>query len=440
MKKTVLTFIVLLGLFGAEITYSQTNQKALVGFWNGEITNGRKERQVELEFSLDKNGELQCHWSIPETGIIKSQLSGVLFNEATGELDLNKKFITGRLSSGTLTATLNAHGFVGNLELKKSVNSVLEPVNQRELMFKNGDVSLSGSLILPEGSGPFPAIIFVHGSGPGVKADWRYAARRLSRLGFACLIYDKRGSGDSQGNWVTSSLEDLAQDVSVAISTLQTLPEIKADEIGLWGHSQGGWVGPLTSSLSGKVAFQVMVSGGGTKPRDTEKFDYLQNLEYGDFDDQVRTDVLTLLNQYFDFLSTGKNRTELVQTIEEAKKKPWYDYINIHRVLVSESNQKNWKWVADYDPLDDISKLKEPILVIFGGEDIIQEEGMPIGRWLKGLKAAGNENYELAIFPKGNHGIRLGNHDSGPIFWQDFVEGYWESAESWLIKNVIANE
>src|SRR5688572_10197781 len=151
------------------------------------------------------------------------------------------------------------------------------PIREEEVTFKNGDVTLAGTLLLPAATPSSkvkrPALVFVHGSGE----QWRemywglgylYAAR-----GFAVLAYDKRGVGKSTGNWRESSFQNLADDAVAGAKFLQARTDIAANQIGFWGQSQGGWIAPLAASRFPEAAFAVALSGGGLSPADTELFD-----------------------------------------------------------------------------------------------------------------------------------------------------------------------
>jgi hypothetical protein len=72
---------------------------------------------------------------------------------------------------------------------------------QENVRFTSGSVSLAGTLVSPRGRGPFPAIVFIHGSGPDSRENYRGQAVWFARQGFAALIYDKRGVGVSTGDW-----------------------------------------------------------------------------------------------------------------------------------------------------------------------------------------------------------------------------------------------
>src|SRR5262249_34250200 len=130
---------------------------------------------------------------------------------------------------------------------------------QETVTFNNGDVRLVGCLTLPKGPGPHPAIVFVHGSGPGTRKQNVVEADLFARHGIASLAYDKRGCGESTGDWRQVDFNPLADDVVAAVHALQRDRRIRADKIGLYGVSQAGWIIPLAAAHSPEIAFIIPV-------------------------------------------------------------------------------------------------------------------------------------------------------------------------------------
>jgi pimeloyl-ACP methyl ester carboxylesterase len=151
---------------------------------------------------------------------------------------------------------------------------------QEQVTFANGEVRLAGVLLLPPGPGPHPALVFVHGSGPGTRGQYPFEADRFARQGIAVLAFDKRGAGESTGNWRLADFDVLAEDVLAGVHYLRQDRRIRADKIGLWGISQAGWIIPLAAAGSEEVAFIVPVSGGAVTPAEQEVWRQPQNLEY----------------------------------------------------------------------------------------------------------------------------------------------------------------
>src|SRR6056297_566209 len=73
--------------------------------------------------------------------------------------------------------------------------NIIFAITPQEIEFYSDDIKLSGTLYLPETDGPFPALVFVHGSGAETRDNSAYSAKWLSSLGYAVLTYDKRGTG-----------------------------------------------------------------------------------------------------------------------------------------------------------------------------------------------------------------------------------------------------
>ncbi|MBL8146928.1 MAG: alpha/beta hydrolase, partial [Anaerolineae bacterium] len=127
------------------------------------------------------------------------------------------------------------------------------PYREEAVTFPGGaeDVTLAGTLTIPEGDGPFPAIVLVSGSGPQDRDEtisgtlmkpFALLADALARAGVAVLRYDDRGVAESTGDFTTALTEDFTADAAAAIAWLQTQPELNPELVGVLGHSEGGMV------------------------------------------------------------------------------------------------------------------------------------------------------------------------------------------------------
>lgn len=146
------------------------------------------------------------------------------------------------------------------------------PYEQREVAYVNpaDGTKLAGTLTLPAGKGPFPAVLLITGSGPQDRDESLFAhkpfaviADHLTRQGVAVLRVDDRGVGGSSGSTMDSSADDFVGDVLAGIEQLKKTPEIDARRIGLLGHSEGGIVAPMVAARSSDVALIVLLAGTG---------------------------------------------------------------------------------------------------------------------------------------------------------------------------------
>ncbi len=302
--------------------------------------------------------------------------------------------------------------------------------------FTNGAATLRGSLVIPDGDGPFPALVFVHGSGDGPRSDFRIFAEQFARAGIASLIYDKRGSGDSTGSWVTSSLSDLAGDVVAAVTAAASHRLTDEDRIGLWAISQGGWVASVACSMTDDVAFALVVTGGGVRPRDSELYAYRNRLTAAGIPPGNQADALAVIEQYFEYLGSGVGRAALEARLEAARGEAWHDVLSLDRVLPSEQEREAWSWVATFDPLPYIARMRIPALVLLGAHDDLTPLDLTRRAWTAGLERAGNDDFTIQVFPEAGHGITVGGHDVAHGAARTYADGYFETMTTWLTRQV----
>ncbi len=160
-------------------------------------------------------------------------------------------------------------------------NADTEPVfREREVRFAQpvAGFELAGTLTIPAGAGPFPGVVLISGSGTqdrnetiGTHQPFRDLADGLARRGIVVLRFDDRGAGDSGGEPVELSdatTLDNAQDALAAVEFLADQPEVAPGRLGVIGHSEGGWIGPIVANQSDKVAFAVLLAGSGVPGAD----------------------------------------------------------------------------------------------------------------------------------------------------------------------------
>jgi len=134
--------------------------------------------------------------------------------------------------------------------------------------FENAGARLAFTLDLPPGKGPFPAVVTAHGSGQVTRDQLRWLSSHFTQLGFAVLRFDKRGVGESTGEYSGVGVENgdrmfglLAGDVAAGVRFLRTRPEIDGRRIGVAGNSQAGWILPHAARELGDLRFMVLISG-----------------------------------------------------------------------------------------------------------------------------------------------------------------------------------
>jgi dienelactone hydrolase len=241
----------------------------------------------------------------------------------------------------------------------------LEDFEYSEIYFENGDLTLAGMLMAPDGEGPFPTVVIIHGSGPSFRESKWYltVARHLLDNGIAVLLPDKRGSEKSEGEWRGSSFDVLGSDTHAAIEYLKDQDQFDYSSIGVVGMSQGGWIAPLVASQSDDVSFVVSMSGAFVTSDEQLLFEEINNIHQ---------------------MGTYRFLAELIAPLTVR---------NIQRMDF-------WLPLAGFDPLPYWEKVEVPAFAAFGGGDL----NLPVSESIDRLESL-DKDVAYKVYPEGGHGI-----------------------------------
>jgi len=366
----------------------------------------------------------------------------------------DKRFLIGLvLISAGVVLLLHNFGYGIKVDIKEE-----EPIpyKEEEVVFTNtnNDITLAGTLTLPEKSGRHPAVVMLTGSGPvnrdeeafGMK-PFRIIADHFTRKGIAVLRYDSRGVGGSTGEVYQSTIFDFAEDTLAAIGYLKTRTDINPAQIGLCGHSQGGAVAPLAASQSKDVAFIICISGFG---HIGEEIFIAQNEFIGRADGAAEKEIKEYSKTYkllFNLIRKGaseaKIKSELmtlnrkkIESKSEEEKRTLKSKVNC---MVNLFNSRWFKFFLDYDPKLALEKVKCPVLLIFGELDLQVPAEINKKSMVEALKRGGNNDYTVKIFPKANHlfqSAKTGSPSEYPNLAKEFVPGFLDFMSDWILQQV----
>ena len=183
-----------------------------------------------------------------------------------------------------------------------------DPFVERDLLVGDGDTGLPGTLALPKGAGPFPAIVLVHGSGPhdrdetiGPNKPFLDIARGLATQGIAVLRYEKRTRARPQdfAGKPFGVDEETTHDAVRAVAALRAVEGIDPGRVYVLGHSQGGMMAPRIAAMSGHVAGLVLLAAPARPLLDIviEQNRRLAVLDDGKTSDAERDAITALIKQ-----------------------------------------------------------------------------------------------------------------------------------------------
>jgi len=297
---------------------------------------------------------------------------------------------------------------------------------------------LFGTLVKPETPGPWPAVIFVHWSGPtnrGCHGWYLPIWERFVEQGYACMSWDKPGSGESRGEYDKVHLfQERASVVEGAIRFLKRRRDIDPGSIGLWGMSQAGWVMPLVAAGSEDVSFIIAVSCAGES-----------GVRQGAYLTRSRL-LLQGLSQEeaerFGELYLKRNRAE---TYEEYLKyaKPISEQQYLREVLKwgeLKSREDFTPNPADYcqfmDPVPYLERVSCPVLALWGEKDTSVDVNQAVEAYRGALTKAGNTDFQFVVFPETSHLMtrtKTGDMKEWSVE-KETVPEFLDTMERWLIE------
>jgi pimeloyl-ACP methyl ester carboxylesterase len=411
------------------------------GHWEGMATRDGESLQIIINLG-SASGGLAGTFSLPGVGVIderlrKIQNDGSEIRILLPERGGNASF-AGKIAGDEIVGTWNYQGLNGPFRLQRKLP---QPRNysEEQIHFQNGAVVLAGTLLLPLGPGPHPAVVFVHGSGAARRDSSAFLADRFARAGVAALIYDKRGAGESKGDYRKSTFDDLAGDVLAGVEMLRSRRDINHNEIGLHGTSQGGWVAPLAASRSKAVKFLILVSAPAESPAQTELHSVEANLRAQGFKEGQISTAVELTKLKIHFALTGQGGDEYAAAVERASTEKWFPLAGAPRSREHWSFA-TWRLIFDYDPIPVLEKISCPVLAIFGGRDTtfnVNENVATMQRTLApGIPAGRQNEATFKVFPRADHSILEFPQPGEPFSWPRFADAYIDLTLDWLLRHV----
>jgi pimeloyl-ACP methyl ester carboxylesterase len=316
------------------------------------------------------------------------------------------------------------------------------PLKEQEVTFADGAVRLAGTLMLPATKGPHPAIVLLHGSGPLTRYSFGPCPHFFTSLGFAVLIYDKRGTGASTGTRVDASTGDLAHlpaeyypegladDALAAFRYLQGRKEINPKEIGVWGSSEGGMLATQAAARNKGIAFAICSSGFMGPLWETL---YYQAARGRGLSAAQADEVLAFTSLWMKVARTGNEYELFLKQREEARReKPWLSSYTSDDFTSLEQMRWTWDHILSFSPLPALSQVACPVLGLWGELDQSTDAAAAERNMRAALSKSGNRDVTTKIFPNASHPLM--EMPSG----SRMAPGVFETLRTWLLARVHA--
>lgn len=408
MKNTFLILLFVLGLSGQ--LFAQTPAKGFEGSWQGTLEAAGTKLRIALAITKSEAGvytgkfeSLDQSATIPIDAItvtdaavrLDMKSSGILYE---GVLNKDRTELAGTFTQGgqgypltfkrgeqaaaSVQAAPSAQPAVAKPKPDYSAPADAPYTAENVVVKTPAGHSMAGTLTLPKGASrekPVGAIVTVTGSGaqdrdeaiglPGFQ-PFRQIADTLARRGVAVLRMDDRGTGESGGTFKGSTSGDFAEDARAGLAYLRTRPEIRADRLGVLGHSEGAIIAPMVAEKEPTLRAIVLLAGIAQPGRTALHFQLKNGFER-------------------DTKLTPEKRAELIAGIPA-------------RIDAMGAADPWMKFFFEYDPAATMRRVKTPVLILTGSRD---QQAVPaeVALMEAAFKEAGNKDVTARVLPDLNH-------------------------------------
>ncbi len=420
-------------------------QDDLSGTWNG-VLNVAGQLRLVLHVDQSKDGTYTGKLDSPDQNVsgivcdavlVKSAVSGSTLTFTISKLHVSYTgtLVNDSTLSGTFTQgvkiPLDFHKtnmpFTARVINRPQTPKPPFPYKSEEVVYNGNGLQYGGTITIPQGSGTFPALVLITGSGQQDRDEtifnhkpFAVLADALTRDGFVVLRVDDRGMGNSTGNFAASTTADFANDVNASLEYLKTRKEVNDDKIGLLGHSEGGMIAPMVASQRKDIDFVVLLAAPGVKIIDLMAEQNAAVMRAAGVDSifsesfrQMYPQLITALGNATDTITAVQNALPVLQSWQSKQdtnnlhKLGFYSTVDLQQYIretYAAVSMPWFKYFINFDPQPYLTKLKKvKVLALNGSRDIqvVSSQNLPAVR--SALLAGKTKTFQTTELPGLNH-------------------------------------
>ena len=392
------------------------------GYWKGQIKLGAQELEMAFDIKAIDNG-FSATLDVPAQGAFDIPVDETVFQENRLNMTMSAMGATysGMLKESRIEGEFTQHGMTFPLNLEKGSKEAKQvrpqdpppPFDYRvtEVSFTNEKEgnTLTGTLTIPKGKGPFPAMVLVSGSGQQNRDEelmnhrpfW-VIADYSARHGIAVLRYDDRGMGGSTGEVENATSMDFSYDAEAAFDFLRKQKHIDASRVGILGHSEGGIINFMVSARRPEVAFLVSLAGPAVNGIEVLKEQQVAILRASGMTEEMIAFSQNSNRQLFDIVESSNDREEADSLLRQLVKSWGYNEEMTEQTIGQMASPWMYYFLR-YDPTEAIVKTNCPALLLNGSKDlqVIASQNLPA--YEKIIADYGKTNLTLHELPDLNH-------------------------------------
>jgi hypothetical protein len=395
MKKVLLTIFL-------AVSALMVKSQDITGTWHGKLSVQGQELRLVFHINQTESG-FSATMDSPDQNARGIPVGSVTFENQELELKLPALMAAykGMYSEGKIRGTFTQGGMSFDMPLTREMAERALPRRPQEpagtLPYRSEDVqfenaadkiTLAGTLTIPEGTGPFPAVVLISGSGPQNRNSEVFGHKPflvlsdyLTRNGIAVLRYDDRGTAASGGDFSKATSVEFSRDALAAVAYLKSRKEVAPGKIGLAGHSEGGIIAPLAAVSSTDVAFLVLLAGPGLPGARILKLQQEMIGRVSQVPEKELREAGELNREAFAIVQSTDDIKEMEEKLHDffssrmegivgAQKPQGMDNNTYITSLVRQLANPWMKFFLSHDPAPVLEQIKSPVLVLIGEKDL----------------------------------------------------------------------
>ncbi len=445
---------------------SATGEAApLDGHWEGEIDIMGQKLPIRLDLS-GQGGTID----FPSQGAKGIRLENFSAQGDAVHFEVLPKprtaIFDGKVEGDSISGSFEQAGYKGTFSTTRAEPEPPAPVEakeyrEEEVTFTNEGITLAGTLTLPEGAGPHPAVVLISGSGAQNRDEeifgfkpFAILADHLTKQGIAVLRYDDRGMGGSTTGTLDDTSETYASDVQAAVDYLKSRSEIAATQIGLLGHSEGGIIAPIVATQGKDIAFLVLMAGTGVPGKELLPAQVGAIAQAGGATEEETEAAVAQQERVIAAVLTGEGleevKAELVEQFKAAAEEMTEEQLKAlgdldewtNEAVEGQLGQLAAPWMTfflTHDPAATLEKVDAPVLALFGGKDTQVPAGMNETAMKAAFARGGNTDVTIQVFPDANHLFQAAGTGSPNEYTElesEFLPGFLDTISEWILAQV----
>lgn len=430
MKRIIIIFIAF-GIFSCN-SNKEIKEGIKTGNFSGIFKYGNFSDKISFEIEQD-SASFKVFFTSLEQNANRIPIQGIKVSGDSINFKLQSDFYTYFFRNKWVENNSKLHGALTvdtitvPYTLEKELLGNSQNPKSEDISFESNGLKINGTIWYPRNE-KNKALVILTSSGNADRSASRAEAILFAQMGFTAFHYDKRGTGNSDGNWQAATIEDLVMDDINAIKFFSDKTCIPLTNIGINGSSQGATKIPYVLNELENLEYGITVSCPGVSLLESD-LNYWKNRNAEEIGSEIE-DATKLQRKVFEFIAGNLSRVDLEKALNNEKSKSWFAKVWVPNLDDIQTDKK-----LLYSPIPYFETIKQPILILQGTKDeIIPANSYEIIS--EALKKSDNDKFKTVLLEGASHSMHNVGESDFP-YWSKLHPEYLPTIENWI--NTVSN-